>query len=101
MEQKHERWLKRLAENEEKIFSESDEVLVEQDCPHCHNDVVMVWDVEMNGYTATCPFCGKELRLCNVCQHPYPGSDADDCDRDETTGKCRFSHRCVVEGGQA
>lgn len=101
MEQKHERWLKRLAENEEKILSESDEVLIEQDCPHCHNDVVMVWDVEMNGYTATCPFCGKELRLCNVCQHPYPGSDADDCDRDAATGKCRFSHSCVVEGGQA
>lgn len=101
VEQKHERWLKRLAENEEKILSESDEVLVEQDCPHCHNDVVMVWDVEMNGYSVTCPFCGEELRLCNVCQHPYPGRDADDCDRDETTGKCRFSHRCVVEGGQA
>lgn len=101
VEQKHERWLKRLAENEEKILDESDEVLIEQDCPHCHNDVVMVWDVEMNGYSATCPFCGEELRLCNVCQHPYPGRDADDCDRDETTGKCRFSHRCVVEGGQA
>lgn len=101
VEQKHERWLKRLSENEEKILSESDEVLIEQDCPHCHNDVVMVWDVEMNGYNATCPFCGEELRLCNACQHPYPGRDTDDCDRDETTGKCRFSDRCVVEGGQA
>lgn len=99
--QKHDRWLKRLAENEEKILDESDEVLIEQDCPHCHNDVVMVWDVEMNGYSATCPFCGEELRLCNACQHPYPGGDTDDCDRDETTGKCRFSSRCVVEGGQA
>ena len=41
VEQKHERWLKRLAENEEKILDESDEVLIEQDCPHCHNDVVI------------------------------------------------------------
>ena len=43
----------------------------------------------------------KDGVFCDGCQHPYPGRDADDCDRDETTGKCRFSHRCVVEGGQA
>lgn len=71
VEVKHSRWLERLEKNRENL-SESEETLVEQDCPHCHNDVVMVWDVEMNGYTATCPFCGEELQLCNVCQHPYP-----------------------------
>ena len=57
---------------------------VTEDCPTCGNEVTMVWDVEQNGYKATCPFCGGRLMLCDECQHPN-GIYTDDCDYDPLT----------------
>ena len=37
---------------------DDDRKTVTEDCPTCGNEVTMVWDVEQNGYKATCPFCG-------------------------------------------
>lgn len=38
-------------------------------CPHCDSEVVMMWDIESDGYMAFCPYCGKRLMLCDECLH--------------------------------
>ena len=38
-------------------------------CPHCDEEIVMMWDVEKDGYQAVCPKCEKELMLCDECMH--------------------------------
>lgn len=50
----------------------------------------MVWDVEQNGYKATCPYCGGRLMLCDECQHPN-GVYSDNCDYDALTQSCRYN----------
>lgn len=61
-------------------------------CPNCEKEVTMVWDVETYGYRAYCPFCGKRLMLCDMCQHPNGEEQATgDCDYDSRTDTCRFN----------
>ncbi len=69
---------------------DDDRKTVTEDCPTCGNEVTMVWDVEQNGYKATCPFCGGRLMLCDECQHPN-GIYTDDCDYDPLTKSCRYN----------
>lgn len=69
---------------------DDDRKTVTEDCPTCGNEVTMVWDVERNGYKATCPFCGGRLMLCDECQHPN-GVYSDDCDYDAMTQSCRYN----------
>lgn len=38
-------------------------------CPHCECEIEMVWDVDVMGYEAFCPVCGKNLLLCDECIH--------------------------------
>lgn len=65
-------------------------------CPHCEQEVTMVWDVETYGYHAYCPFCGKRLMLCDMCQHQNGEEQATgDCDYDSKTDTCRFN-KCEV-----
>nr|DAP18073.1 MAG TPA: zinc-ribbon domain protein [Caudoviricetes sp.] len=56
-------------------------------CPHCENEVTMNWDVEMYGYQAYCPYCGKRLMLCDECTHS-DNDIAGGCDYDSSTDKC-------------
>lgn len=69
---------------------DDDRKTVTEDCPTCGNEVTMVWDVEQNGYKATCPFCGGRLMLCDEYQHPN-GIYTDDCDYDPLTKSCRYN----------
>ena len=50
----------------------------------------MVWDVDRNGYKATCPYCGGRLMLCDECQHPN-GEYVGDCDYDQASDTCRYN----------
>lgn len=39
-------------------------------CPHCeHENVYPKWDASKQGYVAVCQGCGKEIMLCDECQH--------------------------------
>lgn len=69
---------------------DDDRRLVTEVCPNCDNEVSMVWDVEQNGYKATCPYCGGRLMLCDECQHPN-GAYSDNCDYDAMTKSCRYN----------
>lgn len=59
-------------------------------CPHCDTEVTVMWDVEKQGYRATCPNCGEELMLCDACMHS-DDNEGMDCDWSENGG-C-FRHR--------
>lgn len=59
-------------------------------CPHCDAEVTVMWDVEKQGYRATCPNCGEELMLCDACMHSND-NEGMDCDWSENGG-C-FRHR--------
>lgn len=83
---------------------DDDRRIVTEVCPNCDNEVSMVWDVEQNGYKATCPYCGGRLMLCDECQHPN-GVYSDDCDYDALTQSCRYNcaanYREAEKSGQA
>lgn len=66
-------------------------------CSNCETEVTMEWDVEMYGYKAYCPFCGKRLMLCDMCQHPNGEEQATgDCDYDSRTDTCKFNRMVDV-----
>ena len=81
-------------EDIEKAYDMAIEALNEQKrcqvtemCPHCENEVTMNWDVEMYGYQAYCPYCGKRLMLCDECTHS-DNDIAGGCDYDSPTDRC-------------
>lgn len=53
-------------------------------CPHCDNEIEMMWDIEEQGYETVCPICGKRLMLCDECMH----NDNAYCDYDSKTDCC-------------
>ena len=61
-----------------------DDVVVEQ-CPKCGNEVWLKWDVERDGYTIYCPYCGYRMKLCSMCDV----RDGGKCDWNSETGKCK------------
>lgn len=69
-------------------------------CPHCDAEVVMRWDVDEDGFKAFCPYCGKELMLCDECMHAddNPNMDCTEpCFRKKTgkcKGKCKGKGKC-------
>ena len=58
--------------------------VVEQ-CPECGNEVWLKWDVERDGYTIYCPYCGYRIKLRGVCDV----RDCGKCDWNSDTGKCK------------
>ena len=69
-----------------------DRRLVTEVCPNCEAEVEMVWDVEMYGYRAYCPYCGGRLMLCDECQHRSTDDRyCGDCDYDTESDSCRFN----------
>lgn len=58
-------------------------------CPHCEEEITMVWDTEAKGFHAFCPACGERLMLCDECQHTVcQDGELHDCDYDKATDTC-------------
>ena len=72
---------------EEDMYFEAVEV-----CPHCDSEnVYPMWDTEVSGFVAVCKTCGKEIFLCDECQHTIlQDGEVHDCDwcKTECGGKC-------------
>lgn len=37
-------------------------------CVHCERQIVMLWDVQEDGLSAFCPYCGRKMMLCEQCR---------------------------------
>lgn len=61
-------------------------------CPNCSREVEMRWNTKEDGYKAFCPYCGKELMLCDDCLHRDENDSETDksCNYDRQSGNCRF-----------
>ena len=61
-------------------------------CPHCDSEnVYPMWNTEVSGFVAVCKTCGKEIFLCDECQHTIlQDGEVHDCDwcQTECGGKC-------------
>lgn len=58
---------------------------VAEQCPECSNEVWLKWDVERDGYTIYCPYCGYRMKLCSMCDV----RDGGKCDWNNETGECK------------
>ena len=58
---------------------------VAEQCPECGNEVWLKWDVERDGYTIYCPYCGYRMKLCSMCDV----RDGGKCDWNSKTGECK------------
>lgn len=58
---------------------------VAEQCPECSNLVWLKWDVERDGYTIYCPYCGYRMKLCSMCDV----RDGGKCDWSSETGECK------------
>lgn len=66
-------------------------------CPHCDSEVILEnWDVDIDGWETTCPFCGNHLILCSECRDLEVSCG--NCDWDEKTGLC---HMCKNFGKES
>lgn len=59
---------------------------VTEQCPHCDEEVTIIWDVREYGYKAYCPVCGEKLMLCSECQS---GKNPPICNYYSETDSCR------------
>lgn len=64
--------------------------IITEMCSYCGSEIEMRWAVNIRGYQAFCPVCGKRLMLCDECRHTE--GDAY-CDYDRTTNSCRRMHK--------
>lgn len=65
-------------------------------CPYCMSENVFSnWDVEKQGYIATCWQCGKKIMLCDECLHADDNAGGH-CDWREVIcdGKLVEAHCC-------
>lgn len=54
--------------------------IVTEMCPNCEREVeIHGWDTDVDGFEATCPYCGGRLMLCDECQHQENPSVCDWC----------------------
>lgn len=61
-------------------------------CPHCDNEITMIWDVQNSGHKAYCPVCGERLMLCDACQHSgLDGECVGGCDYDSNADTCKYN----------
>lgn len=75
--------IQRLIADTPTVENDDDDV-VEQ-CPKCGNEVWLKWDVERDGYTIYCPYCGYRMKLCSMCDV----RDGGKCDWSSETGECK------------
>lgn len=58
-------------------------------CPHCEEEITMIWDTETMGFHAFCPVCGERLMLCDECRHTVcQDGEPHNCDYDKATDTC-------------
>lgn len=61
-------------------------------CPHCDSEnIYPMWNTEESGFVAVCKHCGKEIFLCDECQHTIlQDGEVHNCDwcKTEYGGKC-------------
>lgn len=62
---------------------------VAEQCPECGNEVWLKWDVDRDGYTIYCPYCGYRMKLCSMCDV----RDGGKCDWNSKTGECKNDKR--------
>ena len=68
-------------------------------CPHCEEEITMIWDTESMGFHAFCPVCGKRLMLCDECQHTVcQDGEPHNCDYDKATDTCHRQKASPVAG---
>lgn len=65
--------------------------IVSEYCSNCETEIEMRWSVNVLGYKAFCPVCGKRLMLCDACQHPGGGPCSENCDYSSATKTCRHN----------
>ena len=58
-------------------------------CPHCDNEITMIWNVAERGLKAFCPVCGNRLMLCSEC--PATTERGAACDYDSKTDTCNVT----------
>jgi DNA-directed RNA polymerase subunit RPC12/RpoP len=71
------------------IIKNVKEIPATEDCHECSNLVWLKWDVERDGYTIYCPYCGYRMRLCSMCDV----RDGRKCDWNSKTGECKNDKR--------
>lgn len=68
-------------------------------CPHCEEEITMIWDTETMGFHAFCPACGKRLMLCDECQHTVcQDGEPHDCDYSGATDTCHRQKPVIPAG---
>ena len=76
--------IQRLIADTPTVENDDNDVVVGQ-CSECGNEVWLKWDVERDGYTIYCPYCGYRMKLCSMCDV----RDGGKCDWNSETGKCK------------
>ena len=89
----YEKTMKRAKDIIRNHMNDNNEI-VEQ-CPYCENEVALHWDVEKDGYQIFCPYCGKPMMLCSMCD----ARDGAVCDWEKEKG-CKHSNEryCTNDG---
>lgn len=83
-----------MEELSKSLFGEEDNYYYEavEVCPHCDSEnIYPMWNTEESGFVAVCKHCGKEIFLCDECQHTIlQDGEVHDCDwcKTECGGKC-------------
>ena len=67
---------------------------VAEQCPECGNDVRLKWDVERDGYTIYCPYCGYRMKLCSMCDV----RDGGKCDLNPDNETCKHDLIGIYDG---
>ncbi|MDO5397563.1 MAG: hypothetical protein Q4G33_06510 [bacterium] len=62
-------------------------------CPFCENEIEIRWNVKTEGYKIFCPYCGKQLLLCDECLHAEDNT-RHICTYNASVGVCM---RCVLD----
>ena len=74
--------------------NEDEKQIIIEFCPHCENEIEMVWNIAERGYQAYCPICGNRLMLCDECQN---GEHPCLCDFSSETDCCCRRKPKIVE----
>lgn len=69
-----------------KINDNAESELITEMCPHCETEATVCWDVSKDGYQIFCPYCGRPIMLCSMCD----ARDGAVCDWEEEKG-CKHS----------
>lgn len=66
--------------------------IVNEWCSFCEVESGILWNVETMGYHAYCPYCGKRLMLCSMCD----GTEKGVCDYESDSDSCKHTRKLFV-----